>query len=112
MVFSTTIHIRSCEQNVKNNSKKVLPAKIEASLSPDVSNTSATIVSSNSFENPTQSRAANNEVKLHPSVRGNVKATRFMNSMELSMPKLVPAQLVSGPTICPHIITSIDRFVA
>ncbi|KAM3174458.1 hypothetical protein ACTXT7_010509 [Hymenolepis weldensis] len=84
-------------------------------MSPDVLKTPATTISLNSSENPTQSsvvpvspkvlptaalvQAANDNMKLHLSVRGGVKVMNLTHSMEFSKPKVVSARLVSEPTV-------------
>ncbi|VUZ55711.1 unnamed protein product [Hymenolepis diminuta] len=44
-------------------------------------------------------QAANDNMKLHPSVRDYVKVTNLTDSMDSSMPKIAPARLVSKPTV-------------
>ncbi|VUZ42731.1 unnamed protein product, partial [Hymenolepis diminuta] len=42
---------------------------------------------------------ADDDMKLHPSGRSSVKVTNLMHFMEYSLPKVVPARLISEPTL-------------
>ncbi|KAM3172230.1 hypothetical protein ACTXT7_014974 [Hymenolepis weldensis] len=84
-------------------------------ISHDISNAFGTTVSPHSSKNSTQLpvapaspkmlptttpvEAANDDMKLYPSVRDNAKATNFTHSMESFMPKNIPGRLASEPTV-------------
>ncbi|KAM3188308.1 hypothetical protein ACTXT7_000531 [Hymenolepis weldensis] len=54
----------------------------------------------------TPAKAANDSMKLHPSVGDSVKLTNLTHPMESFMSKVVPARLISKPAT--H-ITSLSR---
>ncbi|VUZ42595.1 unnamed protein product, partial [Hymenolepis diminuta] len=80
-------------------------------LSPNVSNTFKTTISLNSSKNSTQSvivpvspkmllvQATNGDMRSYPSVKNSVKVINLTLSMKLFMPKVIPARLVSKPTL-------------
>ncbi|VUZ47099.1 unnamed protein product [Hymenolepis diminuta] len=84
-------------------------------MSPDVSNISTTTVSLYSSKHSVQSpvelvspmvltatssvQVANDNMKLHPSLRDSVKVANLMHSVESSMPKVILARLAFKPTV-------------
>ncbi|KAM3175243.1 hypothetical protein ACTXT7_008892 [Hymenolepis weldensis] len=88
---------------------KILSAKIEDKYSRDIYFTSTATTSHTFTKNcppspmvlstETPVEAANDNVKLHPSVRDCVKVTNLMHSKESSMPTIVPARFVFEPTV-------------
>ncbi|VUZ57173.1 unnamed protein product [Hymenolepis diminuta] len=76
---------------------KVLSAKLRPnvtfSLNSSKSSTKSAIVSVSDKVLPTTTlvKAANEDMKLHTSVIGNLKVISLKHSMESSLPKVVPA---------------------
>ncbi|VUZ53707.1 unnamed protein product [Hymenolepis diminuta] len=109
---------------------KVLSAKIETNISPDVYNTTtATLnyfkkstqsllvpVSLRELTTPTLVHVAGNVMKLHPSVRKNVEVTSLTHSMKSFMTEVEQARPFFEPTVpkqqsVPKILCVITRQV-
>ncbi|KAM3180717.1 hypothetical protein ACTXT7_015753 [Hymenolepis weldensis] len=115
--LSTTSGFVNSLENVREliRRNKGSSSKIEAKMSSNVFNTYTTTVSSNSLKNSTKYpvvlvspnvlttaipvQAGDDDMKLHPPVRGSAKVANLTRSMKFSIPKVVPARLVSEPNM-------------
>ncbi|KAM3178868.1 hypothetical protein ACTXT7_001698 [Hymenolepis weldensis] len=78
-IMPCTLHKLRCPENYAQSPVVPVPSKVL---------TNATLV-----------KVTNNAIKLHPSVRDSVKITSRTQSLKPSMPKVVPARLVTEPIV-------------